>query len=75
MGDFCHVMVLVIDHRPGFLTACASAKIETAKRQQPSMTPTCDLFILPPDQPQALTWSTTTLSDRWAARYDYFVFL
>ncbi len=35
IGDCCQVMVLVISHRPGFLFACAQAKMAIARKQQP----------------------------------------
>jgi hypothetical protein len=48
-GVCCHVMLVVISHRPGFLTACAEAALATANRQQPNVSHVRVLRMKPPD--------------------------
>jgi glycogen debranching enzyme len=48
MGVCWTVLVVVISHRPGFLTACAPAKSVIANRQQPMVIKTRVLCMISP---------------------------
>jgi hypothetical protein len=49
IGDCCHVMVLVVSHRPGFLVDCPAALTARANRQQPNVIKVRVERIFPPD--------------------------